>query len=34
VKYNSIDGFVAALGIPAKDLCLMCFNGKNPTEEQ
>jgi len=34
VKYNSIDGFVAALGIPATDLCLMCFNGKNPTEEQ
>jgi len=34
VKYNSPDAFVAALGIPEKDLCLMCFNGKSPTEEQ
>jgi amidophosphoribosyltransferase len=34
VKYNSLDGFVAALGIPEKDLCLMCFNGKSPTVEQ
>ena len=34
VKYNSLEGFVAALGIPEEDLCLMCFNGKSPTEEQ
>jgi len=33
VKYNSPDAFVAALGIPEEDLCLMCFNGKSPTEE-
>ena len=34
VKYNSLDGFVAALGIPEEDLCLMCFSGKNPTQEK
>ena len=32
VKYNSLDAFVAALGIAKEDLCLMCFDGKNPTE--
>ena len=32
VKYNSLDAFVAALGLPKEDLCLMCFDGKNPTE--
>jgi amidophosphoribosyltransferase len=32
VKYNSLDGFVEALGIPANDLCLMCFDGKSPTK--
>jgi amidophosphoribosyltransferase len=30
VKYNSIDAFVAALGIPGKDLCLKCWDGINP----
>jgi amidophosphoribosyltransferase len=34
VKYNSPDAFVAALGIPEEDLCLMCFNGKSPTQEK
>jgi len=32
VKYNTLDAFVAALGLPKEDLCLMCFDGKNPTE--
>jgi amidophosphoribosyltransferase len=32
VKYNSLDTFVAAMGIPKQDLCLMCFDGKSPTE--
>ena len=31
VKYNTLDAFVAAMGIPKEDLCLMCFDGKNPT---
>jgi amidophosphoribosyltransferase len=30
VKYNSIDAFVAALGIPRKDLCLKCWDGIRP----
>ena len=34
VKYNSLDAFVAATGVPKEDLCLMCFDGKNPTEKQ
>jgi amidophosphoribosyltransferase len=34
VKYNSLDAFVAAMGIPKEDLCLMCFDGKSPTEKQ
>ena len=32
VKYNSLDAFVAAMGIPREELCLMCFDGKSPTE--
>ena len=32
VKYNSLDAFVAALGIPQTDLCLKCFNGIRPME--
>jgi amidophosphoribosyltransferase len=31
VKYNSIDAFVDALGIPRKDLCLKCWDGVSPT---
>ncbi|MCX5841257.1 MAG: amidophosphoribosyltransferase, partial [Deltaproteobacteria bacterium] len=31
VKYNSIDAFVDALGIPRKDLCLKCWDGVAPT---
>jgi amidophosphoribosyltransferase len=31
VKYNTIDAFVAALGIPRGDLCLKCFDGVLPT---
>lgn len=30
VKYNSIDAFVDALGIPRQDLCLKCWNGIRP----
>ncbi len=32
VRYNTLDAFVAAMGIPKEDLCLMCFDGRNPTE--
>ena len=31
VKYNSLDSFVAALGIPVEDLCLKCWDGLDPT---
>ena len=31
VKYNSLDSFVAALGIPEEDLCLKCWDGLDPT---
>jgi len=34
VKYNSLNSFVRALGIPASDLCLKCFNGVDPAREQ
>ena len=33
VKYNSIDAFVAALGIPRKDLCLKCWDGVSPIKD-
>jgi amidophosphoribosyltransferase len=32
VKYNSLDAFVTAMGIQREELCLMCFDGKSPTE--
>jgi len=31
VKYNSLDSFVEALGIPREGLCLKCFDGVDPT---
>jgi amidophosphoribosyltransferase len=31
VAYNSLDAFVAALGIPRAKLCLKCFDGVRPT---
>ena len=31
VKYNSLDAFVSALGIPGQELCLKCFDGMDPT---
>ncbi len=31
VKYNSLDSFVAGLGIPGEDLCLKCWDGLDPT---
>jgi amidophosphoribosyltransferase len=34
VKYNSLDAFVSALGIPKQQLCLKCFDGLDPTETQ
>ncbi|MDH4267431.1 MAG: amidophosphoribosyltransferase [Deltaproteobacteria bacterium] len=33
VKYNSIDQFVTALGIPKGDLCLKCWDGIRPGTE-
>jgi len=30
VKYNSIDAFVKALGVPRGDLCLKCWDGVSP----
>jgi len=27
-KYLSIDGFIEAVGMSRKDLCLGCFNGR------
>ncbi|MBN2125248.1 MAG: amidophosphoribosyltransferase [Deltaproteobacteria bacterium] len=33
VRYNSLEGFVEALGIPREDLCLKCFNGDFPIKE-
>ena len=33
VKYNSLDDFVEALGIPSRDLCLKCWNGVLPMED-
>jgi amidophosphoribosyltransferase len=30
LKYNSLQDFVSALGIPEKDLCLKCWNGALP----
>ncbi|MBW1917144.1 MAG: amidophosphoribosyltransferase [Deltaproteobacteria bacterium] len=32
VKYNSLDAFVGALGLPSDNLCLKCFNGIRPME--
>ncbi|MFC1895779.1 amidophosphoribosyltransferase [Thermodesulfobacteriota bacterium] len=32
VKYNSLDSFVEAIGIPHGSLCLKCFDGIRPTE--
>ena len=31
VKYNSLDSFVEALGIPREGLCLKCWDGLDPT---
>lgn len=33
VKYNSIETFVSALGIPQNDLCLKCWDGLRPTDD-
>ncbi|HUU81149.1 MAG TPA: amidophosphoribosyltransferase, partial [Acidobacteriota bacterium] len=30
LKYNTVDDFVTALGIPKEDLCLKCWNGVSP----
>lgn len=32
LKYNSLDAFESALGIPGEELCLKCFDGLDPTE--
>ena len=32
VKYNSLERFVQALGLPWDDLCLKCWNGLLPTD--
>ncbi len=31
VKYNDLDSFVAAIGIPREQLCLKCWDGIDPT---
>lgn len=31
LKFNSLDHFVEAMGIPRTDLCLKCWNGVSPT---
>jgi amidophosphoribosyltransferase len=33
VRYNSLDAFVEALGLPKADLCLKCWDGRRPMEE-
>jgi amidophosphoribosyltransferase len=32
VKYNSLDAFMAALGMSRQQLCLKCFDGVDPTK--
>lgn len=32
VKYNSLENFVEALGLPRRDLCLKCWDGERPHE--
>ena len=32
VKYNSLENFVAALGLPPTDLCLKCWDGLRPLD--
>lgn len=34
VKYNSLDAFVSALGMPGQQLCLKCFDGVDPTKSK
>lgn len=34
VKYNSLEAFVQALGLPREELCLKCWNGENPLENR
>ena len=34
VKYNSLEDFVAALGLPRHDLCLKCWDGRLPHESR
>ena len=33
VRYNDLEAFVQAMGLPQKHLCLRCFNGCNPLNE-
>jgi len=30
VKFNTLDAFVSALMMPREDVCLRCFDGKDP----
>ncbi len=32
VKFNSIDAFVGALGLPRESLCLFCWDGRSPLQ--
>lgn len=34
VRYNSVENVVSAIGLPERDLCMMCITGKNPFERQ
>jgi len=31
LRYQTIDGLIRSIGLPKKDLCLACLNGKYPT---
>ncbi len=31
LKYNSVEGFIEALGLPEDDLCLACWTGDYPS---
>ena len=34
VKYNSLEDFVAAIGLPKEKLCLKCWDGVSPLEDK
>jgi amidophosphoribosyltransferase len=34
VKYNSLADFVSALGLPRQTLCLKCWDGRRPLDNE